>query len=253
MRSKRGYHWAPKPNFAATNKPGEMMRVAWRHVRVRFYPRKIHFTTQSKVSKNYIQKYVKRNRAGFRILKIFYNVIGQKFRGTTLEISRFGLNNRVLKFSTYISTYSNFSNEQKLLEHGRQNFSRWGKYARLDDFGTCRAVNKHGASTVVFGGDGIRQIEHVQWTRSSTVCCEYERRACCMTDCYESAINYYEHSRKVVISAKASSRGPHSTLGDKIENRERRRRERGKFDVYNACLRRFWKFRVKNGENCISF
>ena len=30
-----------------------------------------------------------------------------------------------------------------------------------DDVGTCRAVNKHGASAAVSGGDGIRKREHV--------------------------------------------------------------------------------------------
>ena len=35
-----------------------------------------------------------------------------------------------------------------------------------DNVGTCRSVSKHGASTVVYGGDGVRKREHVMTMNS---------------------------------------------------------------------------------------
>ena len=71
--------------------------------------------------------------------------------------------------STYINTHSNFSSEH-ISELSVVNWRSVvvnisldeGDVLVWDDFGTCRAVNKHGASTVVFDGDSIRQSEHGQ-------------------------------------------------------------------------------------------
>ena len=51
-----------------------------------------------------------------------------------------------------------------------------------------------------------------------------------------------------MISTKDSRRGSHSTVGDKIENRERRRDEREKLDIFSIFALILGKFLVKNGE-----
>ena len=50
-------------------------------------------------------------------------------------------------------------------------------------------------------------------------------------------------------SAKDPPRGSHSTVGDKIENRERRSRERENLTFFPVSALISGKFRIKNGEN----
>ena len=98
----------------------------------------------------------------------------------------------------------------------------------------------------------------LQWTRSSTVWSEYERSACCMTDWYESAITNtsarsrltQKNHREVLIPQQHVFSC--TKVGDKTENRERRRRERENltFLFISALILGLilGKLRVKNGE-----
>ena len=127
-----------------------------------------------------------------------------------------------------------------LAKQGCRYFSRWGRCAVVwDDVGTCRATNKHGASTVVSGGDGIRKREHVI-TMNSIL--NGMQRIWTVSLLYDGLIRVgnYEYFSKITINAKEAPRGSHSTVTRAFVHRSGRQNRKsrapkaraGKFDVF---------------------
>ena len=110
-------------------------------------------------------------------------------------------------------------------------------------------MDKHGASTVVSGGDGIRKREHVT-TMNSIL--NGKQRIRTVSLLYDGLIlvGKYEYFSKITINAKEPPRVVFSCtkVGDKIENHERRRREREILTFLFISALILGKFRVKNGE-----
>ena len=79
-----------------------------------------------------------------------------------------------------------------------------------DDVGTCRAMNKRGASTVVSRGDGIRKREHVITMNSILNGMQRIRTVSLLYDGL-MRIGNCEHFSKITINAKEPPRGSHST------------------------------------------
>ena len=140
-----------------------------------------------------------------------------------------------------------------LEKQGCQYFSRWGRCAVVwDDIGTCRAMDKHGASTVVSGGDGIRKLEHVTTMNSILNGMQRIRTVSLLYDGLV-LVGKNEYFSKITINAKEPPRGSHSTAtrvfvhqsGRQIENRERRRRER---EILTFLRWFLGNFVSKNGE-----
>ena len=103
----------------------------------------------------------------------------------------------------------------------------------LDDIGTCRAMDKHVASTVVSGGDGIRKSEHVT---TMNLILNGMQRIQTVNLLYDGLIlvDNYEYFSKITINAIIPQQHVFSCtkVGDKIENRERRRARAGNVDVF---------------------
>ena len=185
-----------------------------------------------------------------------------------------------MHISTYINTHSNFSSKHisELSVVGEAWLSIFLLMREMCSFGMTLVYVERWTNTVHQLSFPMETVSdkasmELQWTRSSTVCSEYERWACCMMDWYEYLYyvfyprcfymifpltvvlqwmkwysnkekkvgkNYYKHFRKVIISAKDLPRGSHSTAGDKKENREHRRREPEIRRFFHFCAD-FWK------------
>ena len=127
-----------------------------------------------------------------------------------------------------------------LAKQGCQYFSRWRRCAVVwDDIGTCRAMDKHGASTVVSGGDGIRKREHVTTTNSILNGMQRILTVSLLNDGL-ILVGNYEYFSKITINAKEPPRGSHSTATRVFvhqsgrQNRKSRvpKARAGNFDVF---------------------
>ena len=113
-------------------------------------------------------------------------------------------------------------------------------------------MDKHGASTVVSGGDGIRKREHVTTMNSIINGMQRIRTVSLLYDGLVLVGNY-EYFSKITINAKEPPRGSHSTATRVFvhqsgrQNRKSRapKARAGNFDISALIL---GKFRVKNGE-----